>query len=109
MGKLVSLDQLRPELVLSADIVDSGGRLLLPSGTTLSEKHLRFCQMWGVTEAEIRTDGAEAKETELSADPVRLEAASRAVLPRFRHVDPTHPVIEALVHHAVDVELARPA
>ncbi len=107
MGKLVNQDQLRPEMVLAADIVDSGGRLLLPAGTTLSEKHLRFCQMWGVLEAEIVTGDGDP-EPEEPTDPARLEAARAAILPRFRHVDPSHPVIDALVTHAVHAHLTRP-
>ena len=109
MGKLVNLEQMRPEMVLAADIIDESGRLLLPSGTTVSEKHLRFCQMWGVSEAEIVTSEGEPPTVEAVVDPARVEAARTAVLPRFRHVDSTHPVIDALVHHAVQIQMTRPA
>jgi hypothetical protein len=94
-------------MVLAADIIDSGGRLLLPVGTTLSEKHLRFCQMWGVLEAEI-VAGEDELEPEETTDPAQLEAARTAVLPRFRHVDPSHPVIDVLLHHAIHAQLTRP-
>jgi hypothetical protein len=95
-------------MVLAASIVDGGGRLLLPSGTSLTEKHLRFCQMWGVLEAEIVASDSEVQAEEPPTDPARVEAARAAVLPRFRHVDPTHPAIEALFRHAVQVHLSRP-
>jgi hypothetical protein len=106
MGKVITSDQLRPEMVLAADIVDGGGRLLLPAGTTLTDKHLRYCQMWGVTEAEIHASNEETPAELPVADPARVEAARGAVLPRFRHVDQAHPVIDALLRHAIAASIA---
>ena len=106
MGTKVTLEQLRPEMVLAADIVDGGGRLLLPAGTALTEKHVRYCQMWGVLEADIASGEGPPIEAEPVIDPARLAAAEAIVRPRFRHVDASHPVIEILLRHAVQAHLA---
>jgi hypothetical protein len=97
----VPLDELEPEMVLLADIVDGAGRLLLSRGTVLTPKHLRYCQMWGIPEAEI--EGSEVIDHPAAIDPVRLAAAEAKIRPRFTHVDLTHPVINALFHHCAEV------
>ena len=107
MGKRISLEQLRPDMVLAADIVDDGGRLLLPSGVTLTEKHVRYCQMWGVIEVEISTGEGAVEEEPSVIDPAMLARAEARVLPRFNHVDRAHPVIEVLFRHAVHHQLAK--
>jgi hypothetical protein len=97
----VELEQLRPEMVLAADIVDGAGRLLLPKATVLTEKHLRYCQMWGIADAEIQSD--ETTEFEIQVvDPVALAAAEDRARPRFRHTDPSHPVIAALFRYCAE-------
>ena len=98
---LVALDQLRPDMALAADIVDTGGRLLLPKGTVLTEKHLRYCQMWGIADADIQ-GGAASDHAPPEIDPAALAAAENRLRPRFRHLDLAHPVIAALFRHAAE-------
>src|SRR6185295_6284448 len=97
----VALEQLRPEMALAADIVDSGGRLLLPKGTVLTEKHLRYCQMWGIGEADIQ-GAATAEPPPPVIDPAALLAAENRLRPRFRHLDLSHPVVAELFRHVVE-------
>lgn len=104
----VNLDNLRTDMVLAADIVDGAGRLLLPKGTSLTEKHLRYCQMWGIADAEIA--GEEREEAaEPAIDPARLAEAEQAVAARFLHADRTHPAVDALFRHVVLAQLRKPA
>jgi hypothetical protein len=98
----VALDQLRSDMALAADIVDTGGRLLLPKGTVLTEKHLRYCQMWGIADADIQGGPAPSEPAPAAIDPARLEAAENRLRPRFRHLDLMHPVIAALFRHAAE-------
>jgi hypothetical protein len=102
----VVLDNLRPDMVLAADIVDGTGRLLLPSGTVLTEKHLRYCQMWGIPDAEIAGDEP-AEEPEEVLDPARIAEAEEAVKPRFAHVSRDHPAIEELFRYCVTAHLRK--
>ena len=103
----VHLDNLRAEMVLAADIVDGMGRLLLPGGTTLTDRHLRYCQMWGIADAEIATDELAEAPPEATLDPERLAAAAALLERRFRHCDRAHPVIETLFQYCVEREALR--
>ncbi len=94
----VSLEDLRPEMILTADLTDGVGRLLLPSGTALTEKHLRYCQMWGVAEAEIQGDDRGEGGADV-LDPAILQAAEAKLLPRFRHTTLAHPFIATIIRH----------
>ncbi len=104
---LVAIDNVRPEMELGTDLVDGGGRLLLPKGTILTEKHLRYCQMWGVVELEIGGAAEPEAPSEPVVDPVLIAQAEESVAPRFRHVARGHPVIDALFQHCVQKQLAR--
>ncbi|MGE0442466.1 MAG: hypothetical protein AB7S39_18440 [Gemmatimonadales bacterium] len=103
----VPLDQLRPDMVLSADLKDAGGRLLLPAGTTLTEKHIRYCQMWGIAEVRIVAEEEAEEETAPVIDPARLAAAEAALAPRFGHVDLHHPAIAAVFRYCVQQALRK--
>lgn len=104
----VSLDNLRPDMVLAADIVDGGGRLLLPGGTVLTEKHLRYCQMWGIVDADIVGDDATAEEpAEAVIDPARLAEVENRVGARFIHVNRDHAAMDALFRYCVATELKK--
>ncbi len=103
----VATDNLRPEMELGTDLVDGGGRLLLPRGTVLTERHIRYCQMWGIVELEIAGPAEAQVSEEPIIDPVLIAKAEEAVEPRFRHVARGHPVIEALFRHCVQKQLAK--
>lgn len=96
----VSLDNLRPDMVLSADIVDGGGRLLLPTGTSLTDKHLRYCQMWGVLEAEVAGDEPPPTDDD-ALDPDLMASVESQVRPLFQHCDLSHPAVDALFRYCV--------
>jgi hypothetical protein len=50
------LDDLKPGMILAANLLEPGGRMLLPAATELTDRHLRYFQMWGVADAEIEGD-----------------------------------------------------
>jgi hypothetical protein len=105
----VSLDNLRPDMLLAADIVDGTGRLLLPHGTSLTEKHLRYCQMWGVMEADVAGDEAPPVEEAETADPVLIAEVEAALRPLFRHCDLGHPAVDALFKYCVQSRVRKRA
>jgi hypothetical protein len=97
---LVHIDNLAPGMVLKKDVTDRSGKLLLPEGAVLTEKHFVIFRMWGVLELEIT--GAE--ESGLvpvpqgeEIDPDLLAQASDEVLRIFAHNDPEHPAIRQLI------------
>lgn len=52
MGR-VSTSNLQPGMVLGGDVKTFKGQLLLPGGTTLTDRHIEKLMAWGVSEADI--------------------------------------------------------
>jgi hypothetical protein len=90
------LDDLKPGMILSADLREPGGRMLLPSATELTDRHLRYFQMWGVADAEIEGDETQAAAA-VPIDPRIRVAVEARVDSLFRHADRGHPAV-AQVH-----------
>ncbi len=98
MGKL-NLDELKVGMKLAAPVTDPSGRLLLPAGNEITEKHLRIFKAWGVTEADVvGIDRAQVTARELAqADPVKLRESESAVTGIFKYVDRSHPAMVELM------------
>jgi hypothetical protein len=107
---LVHIDNLAPGMILSSNVSDRSGRMLLPSGAELTEKHFTIFRMWGVLEVEIVGEGV-ATDAELTPhkelDPALLAAARQEVERIFVHNDPTHPAIKELLRICIDRRAAR--
>ena len=96
-------------MTLAADLQEPGGRLLLPAATLLTDRHLRYFQMWGVSGAEIEGDDAHAAGVEAeSIDPAILaDAGTAALTAHFRHADTRHPIVSQVLRHCVAREARR--
>ena len=53
---LVAVDHLKEGMVLENDLVAFNGRFLLPSGASLTEKHIQTMKIWGVAEVAVTED-----------------------------------------------------
>ena len=90
-------------MVLSRNVCDRSGRLLLPAGAELTEKHFSIFRMWGVLEIEIVGEAVvedpEAQQPgESEAIDPELLAEARAYVERlFVYNDPEHPAIKELM------------
>jgi len=78
------------------DVIGPGGRLLMPAGTVLTEKHIQAFESWNVPSASIvsETDGNGASGV---APPPLDPAHERRIRDRFRHNDLEHPFIACLL------------
>lgn len=97
---LVHIDNLAPGMVLSKNVCDRSGRMLLPAEAELTEKHFSILRMWGVLEVEIVGEGiVEDGEAPLheEIDPARLAEARAEMELLFIHNDPEHPAIKELM------------
>jgi hypothetical protein len=104
----VSFDDLKAGMTLAADLQEPGGRLLLPAATVLTDRHLRYFQMWGIGEAEIEGDGPQAGPSDAQlADPALIAEAEGRMASLFRHTDITHPVDSQVLRHCVTREVRR--
>ncbi|WP_239027057.1 hypothetical protein [Geomonas oryzisoli] len=99
---MVHIDNLTPGMVLSRNVCDRSGRMLLPAGAELTEKHFSIFRMWGVLEVEVAGE-AVVEDAEAPAplspeiDP-ELLAEARAEMERlFIYNDPEHPAIKELM------------
>lgn len=97
---LLTADQVRPGMVVATEVLDRRGRLLIPTGSELSERHVQALRMWGVTHLEVEGDGPE-DDSPIDDDPEVVAAAGEAVDSILKHNDPTHPFIVVLRKIAV--------
>lgn len=107
---IISIDLLEVGMVLKSAVCDRSGRLLLPAGSDLTDKHLKIFRTWGITEAdillgpdEIPAEGASASD---SRDPALLTEAEQATALLFTHNDPQHPMINELMKICLERRLA---
>ncbi len=90
-------------MVLAESVHDQQGRLLLPDGSALTERHLRAFQMWGILTVKVRGAGEE-DPPEPVVSPEILAEAERRVRERMRLNDLELPVITEVVRFAVQRE-----
>ncbi|GFO53480.1 hypothetical protein GMSM_04870 [Geomonas sp. Red276] len=96
----IAIDKLQPGMVLGGNVCDRSGRILLPAGAELGEKHLSILRMWGVMEAEIvceQEEEPEDGEPLAECDPELAAAARQEVEALFVHNDHAHPAIKELM------------
>jgi hypothetical protein len=101
-----SLDDLKPGMILAADLCEPGGRMLLPSATELTDRHLRYFQMWGVGDAEIEGDEMRPATT-VPIDPQMRAVVEAQVGLLFRHADLTYPAVAQVRAYVLGRELRR--
>ena len=109
---LIHIDKLAAGMVLQEDVCDRSGRVLLPAGSELTEKHLLIFRTWGVLEAEITAESdrnSEDTEGGEPVDPILLAAAESAVMSLFTHNDLEHPAIKELFRICIARKVANGA
>ncbi|MBJ6751882.1 hypothetical protein [Geomonas anaerohicana] len=111
---VVHIDNLTPGMVLSRNVCDRSGRMLLPVGAELTEKHFSIFRMWGVLEVEVA--GEAVVEDAETAPPLNQEidpellAEARAEMERlFIYNDPEHPAIKELMRICTERRATRAA
>jgi hypothetical protein len=103
----VSVDDLEPGMLLAEEVRDQQGRLLMPAGTELTERHLRAFQLWGILSVRIRAADAAPDPAAVPLSPEQLAEGEALVLARLRETDPAHPLIVELVRWCAEREARR--
>ena len=98
---LVSVDHAEPGMVLAAAVTDRQGRLLIPEGKELSDRHVQALKTWGITHVEI-DGGDDATEQFSAADSESLEEATEALEDLFSRIDREHPFLARLYDYCLD-------
>jgi hypothetical protein len=96
----VTAEQARAGMVLAAEVTDRRGRLLIPAGNELTDRHVQALHMWGVTHLEIEGDEPE-DEAMAAISPEVIEMAEAQTAQRFAELDTDHPFVAALRHCVV--------
>ena len=108
----LQIDNLVPGMILKRNVTDRSGRMLLPEGATLQEKHFAIFRMWGVLEVEVTVE-SEPEPVPLQPgediDPELLARATEEVHRIFAHNDPEHPAIRELVRICIKRRATREA
>jgi hypothetical protein len=96
---MINLEDLRLEMVLTRDVVESSGELLAAAGERITERHLRIFKKWGIAEVEVegvtREDAFQHATEQL--DTAAFKEAEAAIRELFRHTDLTNPAIGELM------------
>ncbi len=94
----INVESLKPGMLLAADLRSPQGRMLLPKGSALSEKELKLCKIWGISEADIQGVSEEEVEAESldKISPLVLKACKALALSRFRRESFGHPMMREL-------------
>jgi hypothetical protein len=94
----ITVNDLRPGMVLNSDAVHSNGRVLLRGGAVLEDIHIKTFKSWGLVSVEIEGITQEQVESVALNDlnPSIIAAVRDELSYQFRHADITHPVIGEL-------------
>ncbi len=90
----IALEQAVSGMVLQADVSNKSGRVLLPAGTALTERHLQLLSANGVDRLAIQSGASTGEKKEKS--PLSAEEIASTLENRFRDNNPDHPVIKEL-------------
>ncbi|WP_187170509.1 HDOD domain-containing protein [Salidesulfovibrio onnuriiensis] len=96
------IEELKTGMVLSCDLKTADGRLLLPGGVELEEKHLQLLDRMGIEEVEVDPGQAELDEESLLA-------VEDYVRDYFLYSNPDHPAVLELFRIALERTAARVA
>jgi hypothetical protein len=97
MGK-IDLTELKPGMVLSADVALSSIGLLLAAGEAVTEKHINIFRKWGVPQVEVKgvtRDEIQVKQME-QWDAEILQKADKRVSDLFCRTSLENPFISEL-------------
>lgn len=97
----IMLDQAQPGMVLSQPVANTNGRVLLPAGCEINEKHIKAMKMWGIVDLCV-TGGGESEDAQINAiSPEKLEAAKALLAEAFKHANTSTPIMKAIFEEAV--------
>ena len=87
----LTIDQLKPGMVLAVDVMDTNGRLLLSKGQSIAAKHMNIFKMWGVPEVQVQHTEESEPVNKPALDPEAMRRVAEALKPAFSSNDLAHP------------------
>jgi HD-like signal output (HDOD) protein len=90
--KRIALADVAVGMVLDRDVVDKRGRLVVPAGVTITDRHVNAFKVWGITEIVITSDD-DAPASVGIVDEAQLRAIAEQFDDLFKLTDKAHPAI----------------
>lgn len=97
----VSISQLKPGMVIAADVTDSNGRLLLSEGKAITANHMTIFKMWGVPEVSVQQSDESPVDTDGPLDPGLMRQVAESLKIYFAANDLTHPAVAEIFRQSV--------
>jgi hypothetical protein len=96
---ILKTQDLKPGMILAREVKSHSGRVLLPKGTVLTEKHILNLKAWGTAEAGIlvKSLGKGSIPEAAEVDPQKLAMAKKEVGRLFNFSNQDHPAITELM------------
>lgn len=91
---LIDVDQILPGMVLSKNVNDTSGRLLLQAHTTLNEKHIRVLRSWGIY--QITVAGTSHPSSSESIAKPSCATVQQQIDSAFSATNRDHPAMQAI-------------
>lgn len=97
----VGTDSLKEGMLLSEDVRDINGRLLLKKGQKIKSNYIKILKMWGVTEVKIVGEASIEEDPYPAINPLEMKEITENTKRDFRHVDLNHPAMSELFRLSV--------
>lgn len=91
----IDIEQAASGMVLAADVLDRRGRLLIPAGRALAQKHVDSLRMWGVERVDVEGE-TPRRDPPPHIPPAVLARATEETDTLFRNAGEDHPFLGAL-------------
>jgi len=98
---VMNIDDLKKDMVLSDDVTDITGRLLLQKGQKLRPKQVNIMKKWGVSEVNVVDDANDEQRSQSHKNQKETEQIEQEIMPIFKYVDLDHPAIKELFRLSV--------
>lgn len=98
---LIPVEKAQVGMVLASPVSDRRGRLLMPEGRALGEKHLDALPMWGISHIEIEGEDELSEDLNVEVAPWAVARAGEEMAHRLLHADLSHPVMKEIAALAI--------
>jgi len=98
---ILTIDELKEDMILTTDVIDISGRLLLQKGQKLRVNHINIMRKWGITEVHVADSDTHEPNVIPKKDlniPVKIGQETEHI---FKYVDLDHPAMKELFRLSV--------
>jgi len=97
----IMLDQAQPGMILAQPVSNTNGRVLLPAGCEISDKHIKAMKMWGIVDLCVKGGDENDNGQTHAVSPEKLEAAKASLAEVFKHANTGTPIMDAIYVAAI--------